>query len=78
MMEKINLEDLVQYLYNEVSAEKRSAIDIALESNFELREKLQVMATASKRLAALSFSPRQQTIDSIMDYAAKGQEALSH
>lgn len=77
-MEKITLDDLVQYLYNEVSVEKRSAIDIALENNFELREKLQVMATASKRLAALSLSPRQQTLDSIMDYATKGQEALSH
>jgi hypothetical protein len=77
-MQKFNLDDLVQYLYNEISDEKRAAIDAALEQDFELREKLNVMASASKRLKALTFSPSERTIDSIMQYANKGVEELSH
>lgn len=77
-MQKFNLEDLVQYLYNEISEEKRLAMDSALETDFELREKLNVMSQASKRLDALSFAPRKKTIEHIMEYAGKNLEELSH
>lgn len=77
-MESITLEDLLQYLYKETSPEKTAAIAAAIESDYTLREKLNVMASASKRLDALKFSPRQQTIDNIMQHAGKGVEELSH
>jgi hypothetical protein len=71
MSQQFKLDELVQYLYNEVSEQKRLAIEAALEHDFELREKLAVMKTAAKRLSALSFNPRQETIDQIMQYAEK-------
>lgn len=77
-MQSFTLEDLVQYLYNEASPEKTAAIKLALETDYNLREKLTVMATASKRLDALSFSPRKETIDKITQYAKKNIEELSH
>ncbi len=77
-MQSFTLEDLVQYLYNEASTEKTAAIKLALETDYNLREKLAVMATASKRLDALSFSPRKETIDKILEYAKKDIEELSH
>lgn len=77
-MESITLDDLLQYLYKETSPEKTAAIAAALEADYSLREKLNVMASASKRLDALRMQPRQQTIDNIMQHAAKGMEELSH
>lgn len=77
-MQSFTLEDLVQYMYNEASPEKMVAIKLALETDYNLREKLAVMATASKRLDALSFSPRKETIDKIIQYAKKNIEELSH
>ena len=77
-MQSFTLEDLVQYMYNEASPEKTAAIKLALETDYNLREKLAVMATASKRLDALSFSPRKETIDNILQYAKKDIEELSH
>ncbi|MEO5966910.1 MAG: hypothetical protein ABIP68_08145 [Ferruginibacter sp.] len=77
-MQSFTLEDLVQYLYNEASTEKTAAIKLALETDYNLREKLAVMATASKRLDALSFSPRKETIYKILQYAKKDIEELSH
>lgn len=68
----------MQYLYNEISDEKRKEIDAALATDFELREKLNVMSQASKRLDALSFAPRKKTIEHIMEYAGKSLEELSH
>ncbi|MBX2888523.1 MAG: hypothetical protein KF829_07705 [Ferruginibacter sp.] len=77
-MESITLDDLLQYLYKETSPEKTAAITAALEKDYNLREKLNVMAAASKRLDALKMSPRQDTIDKIMQYAEKNIEELSH
>ena len=77
-MQSFTLEDLVQYMYNEASPEKTAAIKLALETDYNLREKLAVMATASKRLDALSFSPRKETIDNILQYAKIDIEELSH
>lgn len=77
-MQSFTLEDLVQYLYNESSPEKTAAIKLALETDYNLREKLAVMATASKRLDALSFAPKKETIDKILQYSKKNIEELSH
>lgn len=77
-MENITLDDLLQYLYKETSPEKTEAIAKALENDYSLQEKLKVMSAASKRLDALKMSPRQDTIDKIMQHAEKNIEELSH
>jgi hypothetical protein len=70
-------EDLLQFLYKETSPEKTAAIKAALETDWSLREKFEVMATASKRLETINLSPRQETIDFILNYAEKTVEELT-
>jgi hypothetical protein len=64
-------------MYKETSPEKTSAIKAALETDWILREKFEVMASASNRLEKISLSPRTQTIDFILNYAEKSVEEFT-
>ena len=77
-MHSFTLEDLVQYLYNEASSEKTAAIKAALESDWSLREKFEILSEGSKQLKTIRLSPRKETIDNILSYAEKAVEELTH
>ncbi len=64
-------EDLVQYLYNETSQEKSTAIKAALETDWTLREMYDVIVSAQKRLEAFELSPREEAVNNILRYAEK-------
>ena len=68
-MHKFTPEDLVQYLYNEASPEKSTAIKAALETDWSLREMYDVIVSAQKRLEAFELSPREEAVNKIMDHA---------
>ena len=70
-MHNFTPEDLLLYLYNETSPAQTAEIKAALESDWSLREKFEVITSAQKRLVALKMSPSQQTIDKILNYAEK-------
>lgn len=70
-------EDMIQYLYNETSTEMTLAIKSALESDWTLREKFEVIQATSKELNPVLMSPRQQSVDFILSYAEKSVEELS-
>ncbi len=76
-MQNFTPEDLLQYLYNETSQEKTAAIKAALESDWSLREKFDVIAEGRNRLEQLKLSPRKQAIDNILAYAEKAVSELS-
>ena len=76
-MNSFTPEELLQYLYKETSPEKTAEIAAALESDWSLRNKFEVIASATKRLDALKFSPRQQVLDNIMNYAEKAVSELT-
>ena len=76
-MHNFTPEDLLQYLYNETSPAQTAEIKAALESDWSLREKFEVITAAQKRLEALKLSPSQQTIDNILNYAEKAVGELS-
>ena len=76
-MERFTTEDLIQYLYNETSLDKSAAIEAAMQSDWNLLEKFEALESASKRLETISLSPRQQTIDFILNYAEKTVEELT-
>ena len=76
-MHNFTPEDLLQYLYNETSPTQTAKIKAALESDWSLREKFEVITTAQKRLEALKLSPSQQTIDNILNYAEKAVGELT-
>jgi hypothetical protein len=77
-MHSFTLEDMVQYMYHEASAEKKAAITIALQTDWDLREKYEVITSAQKRLETLTLSsPRKKAIDNILLYAEKPVKELT-
>lgn len=76
-MHRFTQEDLLQYLYKETSREKTAAIEEALVADWNLREQFDTLCSAQQKLELIRLSPRQQTIDHILNYAEKGLEELS-
>ena len=76
-MHNFTPEDLLQYLYKETSLEQTAQIEAALQTDWSLREKFEVLNSAQKRLEALKMSPSQQTIDNILNYAEKAVAELT-
>jgi hypothetical protein len=64
-------EDLLQYLYNETSAEQNAAIEAALHNDWTLREKLTVLKTSMNRLDRIVTAPRTEVVLNILNYARK-------
>jgi hypothetical protein len=58
-------EELVQYLYNEATPEKRAQIDAALQRDWSLREKLEVLKSSSNALNRELVSPRAESVISL-------------
>ena len=70
-MSNFTKEDLLQYLYNETSKEKTEAIVAALHTDWSLRESFDLLALSLEHLDNVQLlSPRQQTVDNILNYAA--------
>ena len=77
-MHNFTQEELLQYLYKETSTDKTAAIEAALSSDWNLREKLSELQTAQQQLNEVKpVSPRKATIDKILQYAEKSVEELS-
>ena len=76
-MHNFTPEDLLQYLYNETSPAQKAAIKAALETDWSLREKFEVITSAKSRLETLKMSPSQKTIDNILSYAEKAVAELT-
>ncbi len=70
-MHNITPEDLVQYLYHETSTAKTAAIKAALETDLELREAYEVMATAKKQLEDIELKPRDEVVKKILEREEK-------
>ncbi len=71
-------EELVQYLYNETSHERSAAIEAALQNDWTLREKLEVLQDSVQMLDKTLESPRTQTVLSIMNYARETMGEIVH
>jgi hypothetical protein len=69
-MPKFTTEDLLLFLYDEMSAEQKKEIEAALRSDWALSQKFQVLKEAHEKLNKIKLaSPRSNTIASIMQYA---------
>jgi len=69
-------EDLILYLYKEISVEQSMLIEDALANDWALKEKFEVMAAAFNDLKKLSLSPRKSSIDTILQYASSSSKKL--
>ena len=72
-MANITQDDLLNYLYNEGSAEKIEYIQQLLETDVDLQERFQVLKTAKSRLDQIKLiSPNSRSVDNILNYAERG------
>jgi hypothetical protein len=76
-MTKFTPEDLVRYLYNETSEQKAASIKAALQSDWNLRETYEKLANSLKNLSEVTFSPRVETINKILEYGSKRRISIS-
>lgn len=66
-------EDLIRYLYHDMDATTRQQLEVALEEDWTLREKLGVLKTSMQRLDRIVESPRTEVILNILRHAATHQ-----
>ena len=68
-MEKINANELVQYLYKETSQDQNELIESNLQGDLDLQTECSQLENTISELQNLSYSPSQSTIDKILNYA---------
>jgi hypothetical protein len=69
-MPKFTTEDLLSFLYDEISIEKKKEIEDALQTDWALSQKYLVLKEARAKLSKIKLaSPRTKTIAAIMQYA---------
>ncbi|MEO6733059.1 MAG: hypothetical protein ABIN01_17680 [Ferruginibacter sp.] len=76
-MHSFTQEDLIQYLYKETSPEKSAILRAALETDWTLFERFEVISAAIDSLEKLTLSPRKIAVDNILNYAKKSHTKLS-
>ena len=62
-------EDLLMYLYKETSVEQTTAIEAALEKDWTLREKMNVLKASMQRLDKITVSPRIEVVLNVLNHA---------
>lgn len=62
-------EELILYLYKEISSKKATAIEQALKEDWTLREKLSVLKTSMQRLDKVTQAPRTEVVLNVLNYA---------
>ncbi len=62
-------EDLLRYLYKESSPELTAAVEAALNEDWTLREKMQVLQSSSDHLDKVTVAPRMEVILKVLQYA---------
>ena len=75
-MTKITPEELVRYLYNETSEQKTALIKAELQTDWNLRVAFEKLLSAKENLQETMFSPKQETINTILEYASKNQAQI--
>lgn len=70
-------EELIQYLYKETSPEKTRAIEEALQADWTLREKLEVLQSSTDCLDKIIESPRTIAVMNVLNYARESAVAES-
>jgi hypothetical protein len=68
-MNLITTEEMIRYLYNEMSAEESSNFQRAIESDWSLKEAFEMLKMSKDNLDTPFMSPRKSTVNAIMQYA---------
>jgi hypothetical protein len=76
-MTNITSEELIRYLYNETSEQKAAIIRAALQIDWNLRETYEKLTNARENLDKISFKPRTESVNKILEYASKREVPVS-
>ena len=76
-MNNITTEDMIRFLYNEMNAEETARLMAALEADWTLKEKFEVLKSSMTNLDTLHYSPRRKSIDAILQYAEDTAPAVT-
>lgn len=76
-MDNFTPEDLLLYLYKEVSPRQQEQIEQALKRDWTLKEKMNVLKSARERLSRIQESPRTEVVLNILRYANKSNSSIS-
>ncbi len=69
-MPNFTTEDLLRYMYNEMSKEEKADLEQQLRNNWALREKFRVLKESENSLRKFTLQgPRSKTLQAIMQYA---------
>jgi hypothetical protein len=68
-MKKFTPEDLLLYLYKEISLQQTAEIEEALAKDWALREKLAVLKISMQRLDKLVQAPRTEVVLNVLKKA---------
>jgi len=72
-------EDLLLYLYKESSPELTAAIETALQEDWTLREKMQVLQSSVNELDKTVVAPRMEVVLKVINYARESvTESVHH
>ena len=62
-------EDILLYLYNETSAQQTAEFQKALQKDWTLREKMNVLKASMQRLDKIVEKPRTEVVLNVLNYA---------
>ncbi|HET9055433.1 MAG TPA: hypothetical protein VFN30_01170 [Chitinophagaceae bacterium] len=77
-MNNFTPEDLLLYLYNEASLEEKTAIEVQLQKDWTLREKLNVLKASIRHLGEISYSPRTEVVLNVLRYSNTAVTTSAH
>ena len=72
-------EELIQYLYKETSPARTAQIEEALQHDWSLREKLEVLKNTLQAIDRPLESPRTEAVMNVLNYARESvSESVQH
>lgn len=71
-------ENMIRFLYKETTPEESAAIQLAIDNDWNLREKFETLKKGVEGLNEAKYSPRPSVIQSLMKYASMGNEVEQH
>lgn len=77
-MNTFTTENLLSYLYNELTTKEQTQIKKALDKSWVLREKLQVLKESKQRMNKIELkNPSAKSVEYILQYAQKTTTEIS-
>jgi len=68
-MKKITKDDLIQFIYHELSLEEELEVAAAIKNDWNLNEEYQMLKETVEDLSKISYAPSNQSVENILKLA---------